>query len=155
MSFDAEAYWLNRTPKKWRVELAAGERVDVRIVCASCIEDARFRALAATFLPSEEAVIRNVRLASPTDLGIGDIAEPALAATTHVPDDGAPGMVAVANEPPDDVLALLERDVMALGALVRMFDRIDPLTDISPLDVSVTLDPLAQRLHANLRKLLP
>lgn len=153
--FDAEAYWANRSPKKWRVELSAGDKREVQLVCAACIEDARFRALAGTRLPTEEAVFTSVELATPEDLGINDVAEPA-----PLPDVAATGDDAL-NAPPlmgdaiDDVLALLERDVMALGALVRMFDRIDPLTDISPLDVSVTLDPLAQRLQANLRKLLP
>lgn len=153
MSFDAEAYWANRNPKKWLVELAAGERRDALVVCAQDSTAATKGAIDNTMLPTDAVEVVGVRLASPAELGLDVIGE-------APPHDLTPPRLlrfapALSSNELDDVLMQMERDIMALVAMVDLLDRMDPGTQLAPMDISCMFDPASERLRVNFRKLLP
>lgn len=75
MSFNAEHYWASRPVKKFVVALRDGDEHQNMIVAAPNEARARAAALEHTFLATEYAVITEVRLATPTDLGIEPVPE--------------------------------------------------------------------------------
>lgn len=153
MEFDAEAYWANKSPKKWLVELSAGDRRDMLVVCADDADTARKGAIDHTMLPADNLIVKGVRLATPAELGLDVIGE------TPPHDLTPPRLLRFApllsSDELDDVLMQMERDIMALVAMVDLLDRMDPGTQLTPMDVSCMFDPASDRLRANFRKLLP
>lgn len=75
MSFDADAYWENRSPKKYVVKLVAGERSDTLVVSADDEETAIDTAINHSMLPTDELEVAEARLATPADLGLDVVGE--------------------------------------------------------------------------------
>lgn len=153
MSFDAEAYWANRSPKKWVVELSAGNSRDRLVVCADDEASAANTAIDHTMMPTDELEVTSVRLASPADLGLDVVGEnpphdlPLPRGPRFAPTLGAPEL--------EDVMVEMERDLMGLRALGELLDWVDPGTQVEALGLGCIIDCLTARLQHNHRKLLP
>lgn len=68
--FDAATYWRERPIKKFVIKLVDGDEFQNMLVSAPNESRAREQALKTTFLSSEHAVVKEVRLAEPSDLGV-------------------------------------------------------------------------------------
>ncbi|WP_417441920.1 hypothetical protein [Idiomarina sp.] len=71
--FDAVTYWRERPIKKFVVKLVDGDEFQNLLVSAPNETRAREQALQKTSLSSEHAVVKEMRLAEPADLGIMNI----------------------------------------------------------------------------------
>lgn len=68
--FDAATYWRERPIKKFVIKLVDGDEFQNLLVSAPNETRAREQALQKTFLSSEHAVVKEIRLAEPADLGV-------------------------------------------------------------------------------------
>lgn len=67
--FNPETYWADKTVKKFVVELVDGDEFQNLLISAPNESRAREQALKKTFLSNEHAVVKEIRLAEPSDLG--------------------------------------------------------------------------------------
>lgn len=153
MSFDADAYWENRSPKKYVVKLVAGERSDTLVVSADDEETAIDTAINHSMLPTDELEVAEARLATPADLGLDVVGEnpphdlPMPRGPRFAPTLGAPEL--------EDLMVEMERDLLGLRALGELLDWVDPGTQVEALGLGCIIDCLTARLQQNHRKLLP
>lgn len=68
--FDAATYWRERPIKKFVIKLVDGDEFQNLLISAPNESRAREQALKKTFLSNEHAVVKEIRLAEPSDLGV-------------------------------------------------------------------------------------